>query len=101
MENAIKHNIISTNKPLHIEVFVEDDKNPKHQPKLIVKNNLQKKNQVATSTKLGLENIKSRYQFFTKQPVDVITTTESFIVALPLIQRIPTATKTTISKLNL
>jgi len=101
LENAIKHNIISTNKPLYIEVFVEDDNNPKHQPKLIVKNNLQKKNQVAVSTRLGLENIKSRYQFFTEQPVDVITTTESFIVALPIIQRIPTATKTPISKHNL
>jgi len=101
LENAIKHNIISTSKPLFIEVFVEDNKNTIHQPKLIVKNNLQKKNQVATSTKLGLENIKNRYQFFTDQPVDVITTTESFIVALPLIQRIPTATKTTISKHNL
>ena len=98
LENAVKHNIISTKKPLHIEVFIEDDKNPKNRPKLIVKNNLQKKNQVAVSTRLGLENIKSRYQFFTEQPVDVITTTESFIVALPLIQRIPTATKTTISK---
>ena len=96
LENAIKHNIISRSKPLHIEVFIEDDKNPKHRPKLIVKNNLQKKNQIATSTKLGLENIKSRYHFFTEQPVDVITTTESFIVALPLIQRIPIATKTTI-----
>ena len=101
LENAIKHNIISTKKPLYIEVFIEDDDNPEHQPKLIVKNNLQKKNQVAVSTRLGLENIKSRYQFFTEQPVEVITTTESFIVALPLIQRIPTATKTTISKHNL
>ena len=65
---------------------------------MIVKNNLQKKNQVASSTKLGLENIKSRYHFFTKQPVEVISNTTSFIVALPLIQQIPKATKTSKSK---
>ena len=86
-ENAIKHNIISTKKPLTVKVFVED-KDSKNQPKLIVKNKLQKKNQVSSSTKMGLENIKNRYQFFTDQSVDVIVTNESFIVALPLIQEI-------------
>ena len=86
-ENAIKHNIISTQKPLTVEVFIED-KDSKKQPKLIVKNKLQKKNQVSSSTKMGLENIKNRYQFFTDQSVDIIVTNESFIVALPLIQKV-------------
>jgi len=86
-ENAIKHNIISTKKPLTVEVYVEDNDSNKL-PKLIVKNNLQKKNQVSSSTKMGLENIKNRYQFFTDQSVDVIVTNDSFIVALPLINKI-------------
>lgn len=77
-ENVIKHNIISTQKPLVIKVFIEKDK-------LIVKNNLQKKNQVISSTSMGLQNIKNRYQFFTKQEVDVIVTSNSFLVALPLV----------------
>ena len=77
-ENVIKHNIISTQKPLMIKVFIEKDK-------LIIKNNLQKKNQVISSTSMGLQNIKNRYQFFTKKEVDVIVTSDSFFVALPLV----------------
>lgn len=77
-ENVIKHNIISTQKPLMIKVLIEKDK-------LIIKNNLQKKNQVISSTSMGLQNIKNRYQFFTKKEVDVIVTADSFLVALPLV----------------
>ncbi|MEL6866896.1 MAG: histidine kinase [Bacteroidota bacterium] len=80
IENAIKHNVISTEKPLHVEVFIEKDN------RLIVRNNLQKKNQVMNSTKVGLRNIKNRYAFFTDKTVDVITSTSAFIVALPLIR---------------
>jgi len=86
-ENAIKHNIISSSKPLTIKVIVEVN-TKKNNPKLIVQNNLQKKKQISSSTKMGLENIKNRYQFFTDQTVDVIVTNDSFIVALPLIQTI-------------
>ena len=78
-ENSIKHNIISTHKPLDINVFIEKDK-------LIVKNNLQKKNHVSSSTRVGLQNIKNRYQFFTDKEVDVIVTSNSFLVALPLVE---------------
>ncbi|MFK8006274.1 MAG: sensor histidine kinase [Saprospiraceae bacterium] len=80
-ENVIKHNIISTQKPLMINVSIEKDK-------LIVKNNLQKKNQVISSTSMGLQNIKNRYQFFTKKEVDVIVTSASFLVALPLVDQL-------------
>ena len=79
-ENAIKHNIISTQKPLTIEVFIEKGS------KLLVKNNLQKKKQAMSSTKIGLQNIKNRYAFFTQEEVDIIVTTESFMVSLPLIK---------------
>ena len=79
-ENVIKHNIISASKPLTIEVFMEGEK------KLVVKNNLQRKNQVVSSTKMGLQNIKNRYQFFSEEKVKVITTSDSFIVVLPLLK---------------
>ena len=78
-ENAIKHNIISSEKPLFMDVFIENG------DKLVVKNNLQKKNQVMNSTKLGLQNIKNRYRFFSEKEVEVIVTQESFIVILPMI----------------
>ncbi|MEE9437954.1 MAG: histidine kinase [Saprospiraceae bacterium] len=78
-ENAIKHNIITTKNPLKIEVFVIKDK-------LIVKNNLQLKSLSDVSTKTGLQNIKTRYSFFTDQVVDVMQTDKYFEVRLPLLK---------------
>lgn len=78
-ENAIKHNIISSSKPLTVKVSIGDDN------RLIVKNNLQKKKQIQSSTKFGLENIRNRYRFFSNEAVNVISTASSFMVSLPLI----------------
>ena len=79
-ENAIKHNVVSTQDPLRIEVFVENG------DRLVVKNNLQPKKQELPSTKIGLENIKNRYRLITKKLVDIIVTQQHFIVVLPLVQ---------------
>ena len=79
-ENAIKHNVISSSKPLVIKVVINEE------GKLIVQNNLQKKKQIKDSTKFGLDNIKNRYRFFSNEAVDVIATSTSFIVSLPLIR---------------
>jgi LytS/YehU family sensor histidine kinase len=79
IENAIKHNVVSSEKPLNISIYVERDK-------LVVKNNLQKIKQVLPSTKTGLENIKNRYKFLANKTVDVIVTHTEFIVTLPLLQ---------------
>jgi hypothetical protein len=78
-ENAIKHNVISTEKPLDIEVFAENGH-------LIVRNNLQKKNQVMDSTGVGLQNIRDRYRILTDKAVEIITSREYFTVALPMIK---------------
>jgi two-component system, LytTR family, sensor kinase len=76
-ENAIKHNIISGDKPLSIEVFPENDH-------LIVRNNLQRKKQVMDSTGVGLENIQLRYKMLTGREVVVIPSAAYFTVALPV-----------------
>jgi two-component system, LytTR family, sensor kinase len=83
VENAVKHNVISTHKPLRIRVFVENDR-------IIVQNNLQRKGQFNTdeaheSTGVGLQNIRNRYQLLAGQRVDVIVTTQQFAVSLPLL----------------
>ncbi len=83
IENAIKHNIISTEKPLSIEIYVENNKS------LVVKNNLQKKITNIQSTQIGLQNISNRYKYLSHQMVDVITTSTSFMVALPLLELNP------------
>ncbi|MCB9272406.1 MAG: histidine kinase [Lewinellaceae bacterium] len=78
-ENAIKHNIISSDKPLFIELWVEGGR-------LVVRNKLQRKKQVMPSTRLGLQNIRNRYAFFSDEEVSVVETDECFTVSLPLIE---------------
>jgi sensor histidine kinase YesM/uncharacterized membrane protein YhdT len=78
-ENSIKHNVISVEKPLHIEVFCENGH-------LIVRNNLQKKNQVMDSTGVGLSNIRDRYRMLTDKAVEVIASQQYFTVVLPMIE---------------
>jgi two-component system, LytTR family, sensor kinase len=78
-ENAIKHNIISTEKPLKIDLSVENTH-------LIVRNNYQPKNRVAIGTGMGLQNIKDRYRLLDNRSVEVIVTPQSFMVALPILQ---------------
>lgn len=80
IENAIKHNIISAHKPLRIEVFVENGN------RLVVRNNLQRKNQLQHSTGFGLQNIKNRYSFFSERLVEVIVSANAFIVSVPLLK---------------
>jgi LytS/YehU family sensor histidine kinase len=78
-ENAIKHNVISSEKPLTVEVMAENGH-------LIVRNNLQKKNQVMDSTGVGLQNIRDRYRMLTDQDVNVIMSQQYFTVVLPLVE---------------
>jgi len=79
LENAIKHNVISKSKPLLVELFINDN------GLLVIRNNLQKKVQQMPSTNVGLENIKTRYAFFTENRVIVQETPSFFTVSLPLI----------------
>ncbi len=78
-ENAIKHNMVSKRSPLRIDVYVEGEN------KLVVRNNLQRKTQAMPSTKVGLENIRSRYAYFTEDQVEIIENETFFIVKIPLL----------------
>lgn len=78
MENAIKHNIVSAEKPLHIDVFAENGS-------LVVSNNLQMKNQINESTGIGLDNIRNRYKLLSDKPVKVTESATNFTVSIPLI----------------
>ena len=78
MENAIKHNIVSSSKPLRIDVHAENGR-------LIVSNNLQKKQQLAESTGIGLDNIRSRYRLLGSRKVEVQEGPSNFTVSIPLL----------------
>jgi len=79
MENAIKHNIVSEEKPLRVNVFAENGN-------LVVSNNLQKKNQVNESTGIGLDNIRNRCRLMGSGQMEVTENGSSFTVSIPLIE---------------
>ncbi|MFM7358937.1 MAG: sensor histidine kinase [Sediminibacterium sp.] len=78
VENALKHNIVSKECPLHIDILAENNE-------LIVRNNLQKKQLIEKSTGIGLKNIRNRYSLLTDRLITVTETPQFFTVALPLI----------------
>jgi len=79
VENAVKHNIASAGQPLVIDIFTTEGN------QLIVNNNLQRKLARAASTRIGLENIKMKYQLLHQQGFQVIEDEKNYTVALPLI----------------
>lgn len=81
IENAIKHNAISIKSPLTIEISSRGDNT------LVIKNNIHTKNVKEITTKVGLENIKKRYQYLTNSEVVVTESKEEFIVTIPLLDR--------------
>ncbi|MDN5215605.1 histidine kinase [Fulvivirgaceae bacterium BMA12] len=81
VENAIKHNIISREEPLTIDIRLEGSEY------IVVSNNLQKKQVSANnSTGVGLKNIKARYQFLTNKLVQILEEKDHFTVKLPFLQ---------------
>jgi LytS/YehU family sensor histidine kinase len=78
IENAIKHNIASKETPLTISIRANGGF-------LFIENNLNRKAQVETSNKQGLENLKSLYQYLTDKHVEIIETPHSFTVKVPLL----------------
>jgi sensor histidine kinase YesM len=79
VENAIKHNVISTESPLRILITMSDH------DRLIVRNNLQKKQRRVFSGKVGLANIISKYKLLDAPEVEIEENEKEFIVAIPLI----------------
>lgn len=77
VENCIKHNIISREKPLVISISVINDK-------IVIKNNLQRKTEVE-STGQGLKNIIDRYRYFTSKEIEITETAAEYSVSIPLL----------------
>jgi two-component system LytT family sensor kinase len=82
VENAVKHNVVSRERPL--TVYVETDPSGN----LIVRNNLQPKTNPEPSEKTGLTNLIARYQLMQKQDQLWITDADGeFRVAMPLLKK--------------
>ena len=78
IENAIKHNVIDTETPLFIDIYVEDHN-------VVVRNTLQKKNFVETSNKQGLVNMKSLYHYLVGRDIVILEDEKYFTVKIPLL----------------
>ena len=81
VENALKHNYYSKEKPLEIKIYTVGTIG------IVVENNLQLRELKEDSTKLGLNNIKKRYSFYTNQEVTVEANSRVFKVTMPLLRK--------------
>jgi sensor histidine kinase YesM len=82
VENAVKHNEISTENPLAISISIEKDH------RLRIANNLQRRLVAVPSEKVGLANIMAKYRLLGQSDVEVQETEGAFIVSLPLIKSV-------------
>lgn len=80
LENAIKHNAVSKETTLHIEIYLENENH------LIIRNNINPKQTQEPGTGMGLQNIINRFAMLSKQPVKVENNGRYFTVSLPTLK---------------
>jgi two-component system LytT family sensor kinase len=77
IENCIKHNVVSLDKPLEIKLYTENDF-------LVIENQIQLKRGVL-STGVGLDNINQRFMHLVHKEIEIDKTETIFKVKIPLI----------------
>lgn len=80
LENAVKHNVVTSSKPLHIKIYEDGDS-------LVVENNLQPKQIVKKSSGVGLNNIMERYDLLTSKKINIYKEANRFAVAIPMLSK--------------
>ncbi|HEV2481903.1 MAG TPA: histidine kinase, partial [Puia sp.] len=78
IENCIKHNVVSLERPLHIRLYSHGDQ-------LILENQRQPKRTEETSLGVGLKNIDMRYRHLLNKKIEIITSDTTFIIKLPIV----------------
>ncbi len=80
VENAVKHNEISTSKPLKVRIYSKEDS-------IHVENPIQPRTVLKEGTKNGLLNLNKRYLLLLKKELKIRTENNIFAVELPLTKR--------------
>ena len=80
LENTIKHNVVSEQKPLHIKIYIENNY-------LIVENNLQKKEVLQDRRGVGLQNIVNRYGLISERKMIIEEDGNYFKVKIPILTK--------------
>lgn len=78
IENTIKHNESSVERPLNVEIIGTDEY-------LEVRNNLQLRSNEIESSGTGLSNINKRYKFYTSAEIEIYKDATTFSVKIPLL----------------
>ncbi len=78
VENAVKHNEISPEKPLKVEILESGHA-------LLVRNNMQRKSTKPLSNQVGLENLRERYHLLGVVGFEVMEDGKVFSVSLPMV----------------
>lgn len=78
LENAVKHNEISTRVPLRIDLTVRDGA-------LVIQNKLQPKRSLHPSSGIGLKNLDERFFIITGKRITIENDGKHFTVRMPLI----------------
>lgn len=79
IENAVKHNTITSSLPLRIDITSEGDS-------IVVRNSIHPKLHPEESTGIGLENLSSRYELVVGRKIEITNNEREFIVRLPVIK---------------
>jgi LytS/YehU family sensor histidine kinase len=77
-ENVVKHNEISEEMPLRIDLDVHDGN-------LFITNTIQVRNTLQHSSKIGLRNLDDRFKLITGKSILATRKENSFVIVLPLI----------------
>jgi len=80
LENTVKHNVVSEQRPLNIRIFMEGDY-------LAIQNNYQKKEVLQDRQGVGLQNIINRYRIITNRKVLIEQTEQTFTVKIPVLTK--------------
>ena len=88
LENTVKHNVVSEQRPLHIRIYVEGDY-------LAIQNDYQKKEVLQERQGVGLQNIVNRYAIITNRKVLIVQNEKTFTVKIPLLTKQITVMETT------
>jgi sensor histidine kinase YesM len=77
-ENAVKHNELSEQMPLRIEMEVRDGN-------LFITNSIQLRKSIQHSSKIGLKNLEDRFRIVTGKHISAEQKKNNFVISLPLI----------------
>ncbi|MNX31176.1 Sensor histidine kinase YpdA [compost metagenome] len=80
LENTVKHNVVSEQRPLHIRIYIDGDY-------LGIQNDFQKKEVLQERQGVGLQNIVNRYGIITNRKVLIDQNEKTFTVKIPILTK--------------